>query len=71
MEQYSVQTPNIPPLLSEGWERVPEGRVRALLGRFRLCNQRALIRPSATFSHAARGRRGKYENAPARDAEAA
>jgi hypothetical protein len=70
MDQHVVRIPQVSPLPSEGWERVPKGRVRALVGRYKVVmlkgnvsKQRALIRPSATFSHASRGRRGKCERA--------
>ena len=92
MEQHASEILQVPPLPSEGWERVPEGRVRALMNRYRVAvpdrdlysrKQRALIRPlafakpelrfggvgSATFSHAARRRRGNNESAPARIVE--
>src|SRR5213075_2598549 len=63
-EQYRVTVvvdAYFPSPVAKQWERVPEGRVRALClskeyslrdGRLR---ERALIRPPATFSHAARG----------------
>src|SRR5436190_24047451 len=61
-----------PLLLTAGWEKVPEGRMRAgapsapVLQQSRCCPTARFARgpyPAlrATFSHAARGRRGKLQ----------